>query len=44
MYKNGVNFGGFNGIHIVEDYIKLLNEAVNTSLYNTNYFIKTYCK
>jgi len=40
MYKNGVNYGLKN--NIVEDYIGLVNEAVNKTISNTNYFIKTY--
>jgi len=35
MYKNGVNFG-LNG-NMINDYIKLINEAVNTSIRNTNF-------
>ena len=40
MYKNGVNYGLKN--NMVEDYIRLVNEAVNKSITNTNYFIKIH--
>ena len=40
MYKNGVNYGLKN--NMVEDYIRLVNEAVNKSIMNTNYFIKIH--
>jgi cellulose synthase/poly-beta-1,6-N-acetylglucosamine synthase-like glycosyltransferase len=36
MYKNGVN------MNIMEDYIGLINRAVNESLINTNYFITNF--
>jgi hypothetical protein len=44
MYKNGVNYGVNHGLNstMVEDYIRLVNEAINKSISNTNYFIKTY--
>ena len=37
MYKNNINFN-LN----VENYIHLLNEAINKSIINTNYFINNY--
>jgi hypothetical protein len=40
MYKNGINFGVNS--NIIEDYNKLINEAVNTNLKNTDYFISNY--
>lgn len=40
MYKNGVNFGVKN--YIAEDYSKLIKEAVNKSIENTDYFINNY--
>jgi hypothetical protein len=40
MYKNGVNYGLKN--NIVEDYIRLVNESINKTIINTNYFIKMY--
>lgn len=40
MYKNGVNIGIKNTL--VEDYIRLLNQSVNDSIENTNYFIRNY--
>jgi hypothetical protein len=41
MYKNGVNIGGLNR-KFVEDYMNILSQAVNTSILNTDYFIKNY--
>ena len=38
MYKNGVNFTLSN----VTNYIELVSRAVNESIENTNYFIRTY--
>jgi hypothetical protein len=35
MYKNGVNMN-------MEDYMGLVNRAVNESLINTNYFITNF--
>ena len=40
MYKIGVNIG-LNG-NLIKDYNKLINEAVNISIQNTDYFIQTY--
>ena len=41
MYKNGVNFN-IKGNSMVNDYIMLLNRAVNESIENTNYFINKF--
>jgi SAM-dependent methyltransferase len=41
MYKNGVNFNKKKNT-MVEDYIALVNRAVNESIQNTNYFIENY--
>jgi len=41
MYKNGVNFN-INGRTMIDDYLLLINKAVNESIQNTNYFIKNY--
>ena len=41
MYKNGVNFNLTS--NMIEDYIQLVNKAVNESIENTNYFVRTYC-
>jgi predicted SAM-dependent methyltransferase len=44
MYKNGVNFN-INGTSIesmVQEYIALIHRAVNESIQNTDYFIRTY--
>lgn len=40
IYKNGVNFGVKN--HIVDDYISLIYQAIDTSIKNTEYFCKSY--
>jgi len=40
MYKNGVNFNISN----VEEYIDLINKAINESIQNTNYFIQNFNK
>ena len=40
MYKNGVNFNIKNR-NMIEDYLYLISRAVNESIENTNYFIKT---
>lgn len=44
MYKNGVNIGGLNdsygGSSLLSDYINLINEALNTSIKNTEYFLQ----
>ena len=40
MYKNSINFG-LNRT-IIEDYNKLINEAVNVSIQNTDYFVSNY--
>ena len=43
MYKNGVNFNCKSDNHnMVEEYIQLVARAINESIENTNYFIKTY--
>lgn len=42
MYKNGVNFNCTHDSNMVEDYIKIVSRAINESIENTNYFIKTY--
>lgn len=41
MYKNGANFN-INGRTMIDDYLLLINKAVNESIQNTNYFIKNY--
>ena len=41
MYKNGVNFN-IKGKTMIDDYLLLINRAVNESIQNTNYFIKNY--
>lgn len=41
MYKNGVNFNIKNS-GMVEEYILLVNKAINESIQNTNYFISKY--
>jgi SAM-dependent methyltransferase len=41
MYKNGVNFN-IKGNSMVDDYLLLINRAVNESIQNTNYFIENY--
>ena len=41
MYKNGVNFN-IKGDSMFDDYLLLINRAVNESIQNTNYFIKNY--
>ena len=43
MYKNGVNFNT-NTVTMIEEYINLVNKAVNESIENTNYFISNYTK
>ena len=40
MYKNGVNFGLKE--HFIKDYILLINEAINKSISNSDYFLKNY--
>ena len=40
IYKNGINFG-LNRT-MIEDYNKLINEAVNISICNTDYFMKSF--
>jgi predicted SAM-dependent methyltransferase len=40
MYKNGVNFGKNN--NMTEEYIQLVVRAINESIQNTDYFIRTY--
>jgi len=43
MYKNCVNFNSFNSSsNIVEDYTKLVEQAVCTSVLNANYFNDNY--
>jgi len=42
MYKNGVNFNCTGGSNMVEEYTQLVTRAINESIENTNYFIKTY--
>ena len=41
MYKNGVNFNTKDN-SMIDDYLLLINKAVNESIQNTNYFIKNY--
>lgn len=41
VYKNGVNFGVNKSI--IEDYREIIDTAINTSIRNTNYFIKEFC-
>jgi hypothetical protein len=41
MYKNGINFNTKGGT-MIEDYNKLINEAVNVSILNTDYFVSNY--
>ena len=43
MYKNGINFNTKGGT-MIEDYNKLINEAVNVSIQNTDYFVSNYVK
>jgi len=43
MYKNGVNFNTNTGT-MIEEYINLVNKAVNDSIENTNFFISNYIK
>ncbi len=40
IYKNSVNFNLNNDI--IEDYLALINKAIDESIQNTNYFIKNY--
>lgn len=40
MYKNGINFG--LNRNMIKDYNKLINEAVNVSIQNTDYFVSNY--
>jgi len=40
MYKNGINFG--LNKNMIEDYNKLINEAVNVSIQNTDFFVSNY--
>ena len=40
MYKNGVNFG--LNKNMIKDYILLINEAINKSISNSDYFLKNY--
>lgn len=42
MYKNGVNFNT-KGLTMIDDYLALVNKAINESIQNTNYFIDN-CK
>ena len=43
MYKNGVNFHTSGSVFtMVDEYISLLNRAVNESIENTNYFLSNY--
>jgi SAM-dependent methyltransferase len=43
MYKNGVNFNcKSNNYNMIYEYIQLVTRAINESIENTNYFIKTY--
>lgn len=43
MYKNGVNFHTSGSVStMVDEYISLLNRAVNESIENTNYFLSNY--
>ena len=39
MYKNGFNTIGGT---LIEDYNKLIDEAVNISIQNTDYFVSNY--
>jgi hypothetical protein len=41
MYKNGINFNTIGGT-LIEDYNKLIDEAVNISIQNTDYFVSNY--
>jgi ubiquinone/menaquinone biosynthesis C-methylase UbiE len=42
MYKNGVNFNCTAQGTMAEEYIQLVTRAINESIENTNYFIRTY--
>lgn len=42
MYKNGINFNIQKNSNIIDDYINLITEGINTSISNTNYFINTF--
>jgi hypothetical protein len=42
MYKNDVNFNCIGSGTMVEEYIQIVSRAVNESIENTNYFIRTY--
>jgi hypothetical protein len=42
MYKNGVSFNCTGKPNMVEEYIQLVTRAVNESIENTNYFIRTH--
>ena len=43
MYKNGVNFNCNSNNHtMIDEYIQLVTRAINESIANTNYFVKTY--
>jgi hypothetical protein len=41
MYKNGINFNTKGGA-MIADYNKLICEAVNVSIQNTDYFVSNY--
>ena len=41
MYKNGITFNTKGGT-MIEDYNKLIDEAVNISIQNTDYFVSNY--
>jgi hypothetical protein len=42
MYKNGVHFNCTSQGTMAEEYIQLVTRAINESIENTNYFIRTY--
>lgn len=42
MFKNGVNFNINQNGNFIEEYIALINRAVNESIQNTDYFITNY--
>jgi len=42
MYKNGINFNTKRDETFINEYIFLVNRAINESIQNTNYFINNY--
>jgi len=42
MYKNGVNFNIGESSSMIDEYLMLVNRAINESVKNTDYFIKNY--